>query len=71
MTAIALAVPTGIVNSVGVRLVHRWSSAADEMLQVNLPSTVQAPGLARRSLADWLAPAVGVDELDTGCSRAR
>lgn len=35
------------------------------MLQVNLPNTVQAPGLARRSLADWLAPAVGVDELDT------
>jgi anti-sigma regulatory factor (Ser/Thr protein kinase) len=35
------------------------------MLQVNLPHTVQAPGIARRSLADWLAPAVEADELDT------
>ena len=35
------------------------------MLQVNLPHTVQAPGIARRSLAEWLAPAVDADELDT------
>jgi anti-sigma regulatory factor (Ser/Thr protein kinase) len=35
------------------------------MLRVNLPHTVQAPGIARRSLADWLAPAVDSDELDT------
>lgn len=35
------------------------------MLQVNLPHTVQAPGIARRSLADWLAPTVEADELDT------
>ncbi|HUA70919.1 MAG TPA: ATP-binding protein [Solirubrobacteraceae bacterium] len=35
------------------------------MLQVNLPHTVLAPGIARRSLADWLAPAVDDDELDT------
>lgn len=35
------------------------------MLEVNLPHTVQAPGIARRSLADWLAPAVGDSELET------
>lgn len=35
------------------------------MLQVNLPHTVQAPRIARRSLADWLEPAVDADELDT------
>jgi anti-sigma regulatory factor (Ser/Thr protein kinase) len=34
------------------------------MLQVNLPHSVQAPGIARRSLADWLTPAVDADELD-------
>ena len=33
------------------------------MLEVDLPHTVQAPGIARRSLADWLAPAVDSDEL--------
>jgi len=35
------------------------------MLQVNLPPTVQAPGIARRSIADWLEPAVDADQLDT------
>jgi anti-sigma regulatory factor (Ser/Thr protein kinase) len=35
------------------------------MLQLNLPHTVQAPGIARRSLADWLTSAVEADELDT------
>ncbi len=35
------------------------------MLQVNLPHTVQAPGIARRELAHWLAPAVDSDKLDT------
>jgi anti-sigma regulatory factor (Ser/Thr protein kinase) len=33
------------------------------MLEVDPPHTVQAPGIARRSLADWLAPAVDSDEL--------
>ena len=31
------------------------------MLEVNLPHTVQAPGIARRSLVDWLRRAPGVD----------
>ena len=35
------------------------------MLQVNLLPTSQAPGIARRSLADWLAPAVDAGEIDT------
>ena len=35
------------------------------MLQVNLPHTLQAPGIARRSFADWLAPAVDANELGT------
>jgi anti-sigma regulatory factor (Ser/Thr protein kinase) len=36
------------------------------MLEVSLPHTVQAPGIARRSLVDWLAraPAVDASELD-------
>jgi anti-sigma regulatory factor (Ser/Thr protein kinase) len=34
------------------------------MLQVNLLPTAQAPGIARRSLADWLAPVIDAGDLD-------
>jgi anti-sigma regulatory factor (Ser/Thr protein kinase) len=36
------------------------------MLEINLPHTVQAPGIARRSLVDWFgrAPAVDASKLD-------
>jgi anti-sigma regulatory factor (Ser/Thr protein kinase) len=33
------------------------------MLEVSLPHTVQAPGIARRSLVEWLVPAVDADQL--------
>jgi len=33
------------------------------MLEVSLPHTVRAPGIARRSLADWLGSAVDADQL--------
>jgi anti-sigma regulatory factor (Ser/Thr protein kinase) len=37
------------------------------MLEVNLPRTVDAPGIARRSLATWLAPKF--DALDVDAAR--
>ena len=33
------------------------------MLEVSLPHTVHAPGIARRSVVDWLAPAVDAEQL--------
>ena len=60
-----IAVSVGIVDREGVRLVRPDALRPTEMLQVNLPHTVQAPGIARRSIANWLAPAVDSEELDT------
>ena len=60
-----IAVSVGIVDREGVRLVRPDALRPTEMLQVNLPHTVQAPGIARRSIANWLAPAFDAEELDT------
>jgi anti-sigma regulatory factor (Ser/Thr protein kinase) len=49
--------------------VFGWSAGdaprADEMLEVNLPHTPEAPAIARRYIVRWLTREVEPDELDT------